>query len=469
IPGQPGQPYPGQPGQPIPGQPYPGRPGQPYPGQPGQPGYPGQPYPGQPGQPYPGQPGQPYPGQPGGGGSSSRVAWIVAGTVIVVALIAAGVVLVVTRKDETPVASGGEIFLEAADDVGADPFAADLIGTAVDASRAASPVGTATTAATPTSAGAPAPTPSISGGARGLYGGTLNMAVCDPEQQATWLETHPEAASAFVRALNADPTLRWSGGRQVQVAEIRDYLRELTPVSLTGDTRVTNHGLVNGQPTARQAVLQAGTAVMVDQYGVPRVKCNCGNPLTAPAPVQVTPTYQGPRWPTFSPSTVVVVTEVTVQIDIYVLSDLEGDGEIERPVGTTGDEDVAIAGDDDTTSTSQRRSTTTSEPPSTETTTPSSTVAGGDAQQFCTRFAELLQQYADIDPTVPELVTIWQELTDLAPPEVAGPMQTINVAVQQAAAAGQSEIDATDNAELIGALDALTSYLESSCSLDLSG
>lgn len=445
-----------------PGQPYPGQPGQPYPGQPGQP------YPGQPGQPYPGQPGSPYPGQPGGGGSSSRVAWIVAGTVIVVALIAAGVVLVVTRKDEMPVASGGEIFLEAADDVGADPFAADLIGTAVDASRAASPVGTATTAATPTSAGAPAPTPSISGGARGLYGGTLNMAVCDPEQQATWLETHPEAASAFVRALNADPTLRWSGGRQVQVAEIRDYLRELTPVSLTGDTRVTNHGLVNGQPTARQAVLQAGTAVMVDQYGVPRVKCNCGNPLTAPAPVQVTPTYQGPRWPTFSPTTVVVVTEVTVQIDIYVLSDLEGDGEIERPVGTTGDEDVAIAGDDDTTSTSPRRSTT-SEPPSTETTTPSSTVAGGDAQQFCTRFAELLQQYADIDPTVPELVTIWQELTDLAPPEVAGPMQTINVAVQQAAAAGQSEIDATDNAELIGALDALTSYLESSCSLDLSG
>ncbi len=445
----------------------PPEPGQPYPGAPGQPG---QPYPGQPGQPYPGQPGQPYQAQPTGGGSSSRVAWIVAGTVIVVALIAAGVVLLVTRQDETPVAAGGEIFLEPADEVGDDPFAADLIGTAVDASRAASPVGTATTAAQTTTAGAPAPTPSISGGARGLYGGSLNVAVCDPEQQATWLETHPEAASAFVRALNADPTLRWSGGRQVQVGEIRDYLRELTAVSLTGDTRVTNHGLVNGQPTARQAVLQAGTAVMVDQYGVPRIKCNCGNPLTAPAPVQVAPTYRGPQWPTFSPTTVVVVTEVTVQIDVYVLSDLEGDGEIERPVGTTGDEDVAIAGDDDptSTSTSPRRTTTTSEPPSSETTTPS-VPAGGDAERFCTRFAELLEQYSSIDPTVPELVTIWQELTDLAPPEVAGAMETINVAVQQAAAAGQSEIDATDNAEMIGALDALTSYLESTCSLNVYG
>ena len=29
-------------------------------------------------------------------------------------------------------------------------------------------------------------------------------------------------------------------------------------------------------------MLQSGTAVLVDRYGTPRVKCNCGNPLTKP-------------------------------------------------------------------------------------------------------------------------------------------------------------------------------------------
>ena len=31
-------------------------------------------------------------------------------------------------------------------------------------------------------------------------------------------------------------------------------------------------------------VLQAGTAVMVDDRGVPRAKCSCGNPLREPIP-----------------------------------------------------------------------------------------------------------------------------------------------------------------------------------------
>ncbi|MGH3907098.1 MAG: DUF6777 domain-containing protein, partial [Pseudonocardiaceae bacterium] len=42
------------------------------------------------------------------------------------------------------------------------------------------------------------------------------------------------------------------------------------------DTRVTNHGYRDGKATDRQAVLQAGTAVLVDEKGRPRVKCGCG-------------------------------------------------------------------------------------------------------------------------------------------------------------------------------------------------
>ncbi|PZT71125.1 hypothetical protein DN402_02310 [Streptomyces sp. SW4] len=49
---------------------------------------------------------------------------------------------------------------------------------------------------------------------------------------------------------------------------------------LRADTRVTGHGLRGGRPVGGQAVLQAGTAVLVDDRGVPRVRCAGGNPLT---------------------------------------------------------------------------------------------------------------------------------------------------------------------------------------------
>lgn len=55
-------------------------------------------------------------------------------------------------------------------------------------------------------------------------------------------------------------TLMWSGGSTVTVAQ-GAYFDELTPMVLTSDTRVTNHGYHDGRPTPHQAVLQAGTAV----------------------------------------------------------------------------------------------------------------------------------------------------------------------------------------------------------------
>lgn len=49
------------------------------------------------------------------------------------------------------------------------------------------------------------------------------------------------------------------------------------------DTRVTNHGFADGRATEIQSILQAGTAVFVDDTGLPVVKCSCGNPLGRPA------------------------------------------------------------------------------------------------------------------------------------------------------------------------------------------
>ena len=275
---------------------------------------------------------------------------LVLSIVAVMALVAAGVVVfVVTRPDD---AAAGEIFLEGASSTGTDPFGS-LPGPAI-------PVTTSSTATTtPTAPGATTAVRAVSGGQRGLYGGTLNSGRCDPEGQIAFLAANPAMANAFASALNRDPTLRWSGGNQVSVAQLPSYIRELTSVTLVTDTRVTNYGYRNGRATPRQAVLQAGTAVMVDRYGVPRIKCNCGNPLAQPQAVRTSPTYTGAPWPGFSPTTVVVVNQTTVVIDVFVLVNLQGGGYIERGAGATG--------------TDTAPTTTTTAPPTTSTTAPPAT------------------------------------------------------------------------------------------------
>ncbi len=271
---------------------------------------------------------------------------LVIAIVAAMVLIAGAVITFVVVRDDDHQAAAGEIFLEGASSTGTDPFGT-LPGPAI-------PVTTSSTSSTaPPAQGATTAVRTVSGGQRGLYGGTLNSGRCDPEGQISFLAANPAMAGAFVSALNRDPTLRWSGGNQLTVAQLPTYIRELTSVTLVSDTRVTNYGYRNGRATPRQAVLQAGTAVMVDRYGVPRIKCNCGNPLTQPQAVRATPTYTGPPWPGFSPTNVVVVNQTTVVIETFVLVNLNGGGVIERSPGASGS---------DTTPTSSTTTTTTTAP-----------------------------------------------------------------------------------------------------------
>lgn len=181
---------------------------------------------------------------------------------------------------------------------------------------------------------------SVSGGTPALYGGSQSEKLVDKEGQLQFFAGNPDKAAAFCTALNVDPTLQWSGGVQVQPAQLRDYFAELTPLVLTRDTRVTNHGYRDGKPTPRQSVLQAGQIVLVDSYGVPRVRCECGNPLTPPTPVTTTPKYTGPKWPTFDPVNVVVVQQATVIIETFVLVDVSTGEVFGVPSGAEGPEDV---------------------------------------------------------------------------------------------------------------------------------
>ncbi len=408
-------------------------------------------HPGRPSAPPPGQvPPAPAAGPQPAGRGPNRTPLLVAAVVVVLALIAGGVLLYV-NSDE---AEAGEVFLEPAADVGQDPFGTDLTGEALA-------VTTTTASTATTAAGRAQATPSVSGGQPGLYGGTRNKAVCDPQQQAAFLASNPQIAQAFVDALNADPTLRWSGGSTVSVAQIGDYLAELTPLTLTGDTRVTNHGLRNGRPTARPAVLQAGTAVLVDQFGTPRVKCNCGNPLTAPKPLPVRPVYTGPQWPGFAPTTIVVITQVTVQIDVFVIVDVNTGEEFTRPAGTTGaeDGDVPESTPSPPVSTPPATSPPATSPPATAAPTPPS----GDVGAWCAKWQGYIDEYGDVDPTTPELVSIFEDLASSAPAEIAPAMNTIVAAANDALARGLDEIDESTYPGVDGAIDSLLVYLGTNC------
>lgn len=139
-------------------------------------------------------------------------------------------------------------------------------------------------------------TPVATGTTPGLYGGSGDAQVCDPQKLVSFLTANPAKAGAWARVLG------------IRAKNIGAYVASLTPVILNSDTLVINHGYRNGAATTLVSVLQAGTAVMVDATGTPRVKCNCGNPLTAPQPLSLTAAHVvGKRWAGYAPKNVIAV------------------------------------------------------------------------------------------------------------------------------------------------------------------
>ncbi|MGW0186427.1 DUF6777 domain-containing protein [Streptomyces sp. NPDC003362] len=254
--------------------------------------------------------------------SVPRVATI---AVVVAALATVGVLL--TRGDS---GTGGsrEVFLQAANSRGPDPF--------TDSTAQ----GTSTSPATPTTPPTTALTPSetvttgenrvrgYNGGTPGVYGGTRDVAACDVELQITYLRENPDRNRAFAAALKLDPD------------DVPAYLRGLTPVLLRMDTRVTNHGYRDGEADPYQAILQSGTAVLVNDRGLPRVRCACGNPLTNPLQQHTGYERIGDSWPSFDPAKVIVILPAAEPVKTFVLRDIENGGWVARARGDDGDRDV---------------------------------------------------------------------------------------------------------------------------------
>ncbi|MEQ8716000.1 MAG: DUF6777-containing protein [Acidimicrobiales bacterium] len=163
--------------------------------------------------------------------------------------------------------------------------------------------------------------PTISGAAPGLYGGTNVIDVCNRGQLVEFL------------AENADKAAAWAAAQGITVDQIPSFVDSLTDVILQVDTRVTNHGFSGGVANAIDSVLQAGTAVLVDDFGVPRVRCFCGNPLLPargeiPADIGVI----GDTWDGFDAATAVVIAAVD-EIPEFVLDDVLSNVVIFRPPG----------------------------------------------------------------------------------------------------------------------------------------
>lgn len=231
--------------------------------------------------------------------------------------------------------SGSEVFLQPVAAQGPYPF--------TDSSATPPPV---TRMPQPASTGAASGGQgerSLSGSTPGLYGGTQNAGSCDVEKQIGFLTSDRSKARAFAQA---------SG---ISQASVPDFLRGLTSVLLRADTRVTDHGFSKGQATSYQSVLQAGTAVLVDNRGVPRVRCACGNPLNPPSALEGNPGTQGRAWDGYRPAQVVVVTPAPTVITNITIINIVDNTWIERRIGDDGHHDHVVPPADDWTQTQAPR------------------------------------------------------------------------------------------------------------------
>ncbi|MFD8891321.1 DUF6777 domain-containing protein [Streptomyces sp. NPDC059566] len=161
----------------------------------------------------------------------------------------------------------------------------------------------------------------------GLYGGTQRLGSCDVEQQVRFLTGDDAKARAFAEASN------------IEADKIPDFLRGLTPVVLRADTRVTNHAFRDGGADDFQSVLQAGTAVLVDEHGMPRVRCGCGNPLASPRAPKGSPVHKGDPWSGYQANQVVVIEPTTHIINNLVIVNIADNTWIERKRGDDGAQD----------------------------------------------------------------------------------------------------------------------------------
>ncbi|MFF5480403.1 DUF6777 domain-containing protein [Streptomyces sp. NPDC012935] len=171
----------------------------------------------------------------------------------------------------------------------------------------------------------------------GLYGGSKQPTICDVARLKEFL-TDPA---------NERKAQAWAAALSLTTAEIPDYLGRLTPVLLRHDTLVKNHDYKKGKAVPFNALLQTGIAILVDERGLPAVKCSCGNPLRPfegdTTRIKVEFDDRNEEWKGYEKTSVVAVRPATREVEQIALVDVhEPDRGVNRPVGTTGEEDTTF-------------------------------------------------------------------------------------------------------------------------------
>lgn len=247
--------------------------------------------------PVPGPAGAAGPPPRATGGSHRRGLrnFALAGTSFVLVLaLALGAFLVLGGSDE---AHALEVTLQPLDEQIDKPFTDSVVTLdPAEARRFVAGLRHVGTSEAPVPDGDAAPGANLSSGdTDGLYGIDPSAPVCD--------------RAALEESLTADDQLArvWADTMGITPADISPVITGMTPALVVRDTAVTNHFYGSDGAEPFQGVLEAGTAVLIDARGAPRVQCICGNPLADPADTGSDPTYVGTRWEHFDDASVVSV------------------------------------------------------------------------------------------------------------------------------------------------------------------
>lgn len=167
-----------------------------------------------------------------------------------------------------------------------------------------------------------------------LYGTRRSRPACDVVRLAQLLTE------------DAAVTRAWAGVAGVSPDEVEETVLSLTPVLLTADTAVTNHTYGAGEARALQSILQAGTPVLIDDRGAPRVQCSCGNPLLSPDQGSERPTT-GTEWDHFDPKQVIQIEPADRPVERIPVMDLDAGEELDIPLGGSAVLDGVLVQTDD--------------------------------------------------------------------------------------------------------------------------
>jgi hypothetical protein len=178
----------------------------------------------------------------------------------------------------------------------------------------------------------------IGGGDPGLYGGTRDAGHCDKDRLIDFLQ-RPE---------NRDKAKEWADVQGLDgVGDIKGYVKKLTPVLLRTDTLVKNHDFKKGKADAFNALLEAGIAILVDQFGRPAVQCSCGNPLASfehdTDKAKVKFDDRNKKWPSYDADKLTKVKPQDEPVEVYKIVDVEDpDTRLAREVGSDGTDDEVL-------------------------------------------------------------------------------------------------------------------------------